>query len=90
MTSARADIQSVSAGNGSAEPERIVALTAEIRNLATDKLAEIQAITSRTKILALNALIEAARAGEAGRGFSVVATEVKQISTEVENVAKTL
>jgi len=90
VTSARADIQSVSAGNGSAEPERIVALTAEIRNLATDKLAEIQAITSRTKILALNALIEAARAGEAGRGFSVVATEVKQISTEVENVAKTL
>ncbi|TXM92107.1 methyl-accepting chemotaxis protein [Methylobacterium sp. WL116] len=68
----------------------ISTLTAGVSRVAQEKIGRIHQITAQAKILALNALIEAAHSGEQGKGFSVVAQEVRGIGTEIESLAREL
>ena len=68
---------------GAAEADALAAASGEIEKF----IAQTKAIAKQTHMLALNASIEAARAGDEGRGFSVVAEEVRKLASQAAQAA---
>ena len=60
--------------------------TGEVKSM----LADIQDVSIKTGILAINASIEAARAGKAGDSFRIIANEIRNLSTQTGTFAKTI
>lgn len=73
--------------------QKSVGQISDLNKTTTEIHGDIEVITKiadQIKLLALNATIEAERAGDAGRGFAVVANEIKELSTQTNQVVENI
>src|SRR5690606_23040553 len=68
--------------NTTSMADRIAALSRQVERI-TEILERIKGIASKSEILALNAALEGTKAGEAGRGFSLVASQMQRLAENV-------
>lgn len=78
------------AGDGAARLSALFAQLTEKASSIASVTGEIQDVSDRTNILAINASIEAARAGSVGKGFRIIANEVRTLAGQTGDFAKSI
>lgn len=80
VTAKEAEANAASSSEYADKTQKTVLTTVSTMKSIAEKISVIQTIAGQTRLLSLNASIEAARAGTAGKGFSVVASEVSKLA----------